>query len=1113
MKIKTKPLQWKLMPIFLLMYSLTFGQTLIEKKQISSSYNQNYLLQLQSEYAQKAKEAKQKALAMAAQKGWDVLKHNEDGTFDELIAVSSDGQPIYLTLFNANAAKSTRVNHLHTGGTLGLDVNGQNMTAHVWDGGPVRPTHQEFDGAGGSNRVNINDGVTTLNSNSFHSQHVTGTIVASGYVSAAKGMAPYAQALTHEWNNDLSEATAEAANGMLVSNHSYGYQAYLIPDWYFGAYIDESANWDNLMYNSPYYLMVVAAGNDGDDNSSNGSPLDGYSSYDKLSAYATCKNNVVVANGQDANVNTDGSLNSVFINSSSSEGPTDDYRIKPDITGNGTSVYSTYDGSDSEYNTISGTSMATPNVTGTLLILQQYYNQVNGSFMRSSTLKGLALHTADDAGTTGPDAIYGWGLLNAKEAANTIANNGSTSIVDELTLSSGQSYSITVQSDGTNPLIASICWTDPAGPENTGTTNLTTPVLVNDLDIRITQSSTTFTPWRLTGVTTNGTGDNTVDPFERIDINGAGGTYTITVSHKGSLSGASQNYALIVTGLGGSVSCDATTPTGLTVSSVSASSATLLWNSVAGASYEVRYRQTGTTTWTTVSTGSITSTLSGLAATTNYEAQVRSICPDGATSDYSSSVTFTTTQVQLDYCSSNGNDVSDEFIQLVSLGSINNATGASSSGYADYTSISTDIGQGSTYTLTVTPEWTGTVYSEGYSVWIDYNQDGDFEDTGEQVWTLSATKTTPVSGTFTVPTEASAGATRMRVSMKYNGIPTACESFSYGEVEDYTVNITTGGGSNSGTGCSGGITSYPYSESFESSFGLWTNVTGDDLDWTRYSGSTPSSSTGPTSASDGSYYIYSEVSGSGYPSKRAILNSPCFDLSSMTNAYLSFKYHMYGASTMGSLTVEVSKDNGVTWTSVWTKSGNQGDSWYSANIDLAGYLGESIIIRLNTISGDTWQGDVAVDNISLANTAVLVDICEGIDAWSSSNTYAVGDLVTYQGYLFERTSSGWVQIGACGTSTNAFTMNSDETSIVSIPGSEDVIFTASIYPNPVINGNLNIAVNKENIDYKITNLMGQQILSGKLQSNSIDANKLPNGIYFIEFIAGNDTLRLRFIKK
>ena len=627
---------------FAMSTTTTFAQTQQQRKQITSKYDNSKLAQLQRDFTQKQNKRKAEAISLAAQNGWDVLKANPDGTFDELIAVSSEGQPIYYTIYNQDAARSTRANHLNIGGSLGLSLDGQNMTAHVWDGGPTRVTHQEFDGPGGNNRVSINDGVTSLNGNSFHAQHVTGTIVASGVQAAAKGMAPQADALTHDWNNDLAEATTEAAAGMLVSNHSYGFRADLVPDWYFGAYIDESRNWDQLMYNSPFYLMVVAAGNDGNDNSSNGSPLAGASAYDKLTGHSTSKNNMVVANGRDANVNADGSLNSILINSGSSEGPTDDYRIKPDITGNGTGVYSTFDNSDNAYNSISGTSMASPNVAGSLLLLQQHYNNVNGSFMRASTLKGLALHTADDAGISGPDVVYGWGLMNTKAAAEAISDNGNGAIIDEISLSNGGSYTLNVDSDGSSPLLASISWTDPAGTANTGTANLTTPVLVNDLDIRVTRGGTTYSPYRLTGINSNGTGDNNVDPFERVDISGASGSYTITITHKGSLSGGSQNFSLIVTGVTGTPPvCNATTPSGLGSSNVGTTTATLSWNTVANASYDVRYRPVGGS-WTTTSVSNTSTDLSGLASGTQYEAQVRSRCPDNSTSSYSSSVGFTT---------------------------------------------------------------------------------------------------------------------------------------------------------------------------------------------------------------------------------------------------------------------------------------------------------------------------------------------------------------------------------------------------------------------------------------------------------------------------------------
>lgn len=104
--------------------------------------------------------------------------------------------------------------------------------------------------------------------------------------------------------------------------------------------------------------------------------------------------------------------------------------------------------------------------------------------------------------------------------------------------------------------------------------------------------------------------------------------------------------------------------------------------------------------------------------------------------------------------------------------------------------LSTNLVRGRANTITITPTWTGTVFREAYRVWIDYNRDGDFLDSGEQVVNVTRTTATPIARSFTVPTTALLGSTRMRVSMKYNASPTSCETFADGEVEDYTVNIT-----------------------------------------------------------------------------------------------------------------------------------------------------------------------------------------------------------------------------------------------------------------------------------------------------------------------------------
>ncbi|MFD0863058.1 GEVED domain-containing protein [Sungkyunkwania multivorans] len=410
------------------------------------------------------------------------------------------------------------------------------------------------------------------------------------------------------------------------------------------------------------------------------------------------------------------------------------------------------------------------------------------------------------------------------------------------------------------------------------------------------------------------------------------------------------------------------------------------------------------------------------------------------------------------YCASNGNSVADEYISRVQLGSINNASGAAGSGYADFTSQSTDLTKGASATITITPTWTGTLYNEGYAVFIDYNQDGDFTDSGETVYTRAASQASPVSGSFTVPSSALSGATRMRVSMKYNGIPTSCESFQYGEVEDYTVNITTGGGNpGGGNGCTGGVSSFPYTQSFEgSSFPGWSNASGNDINWATDSGGTPSSGTGPSTGADGAVYVYVETSGNGtgFPTKTAVLNAPCFDLSSASSATFSFQYHMLG-NAVGSLTVQASDDNGATWTSIFSRSGSQGSSWRTANLNIASYTGGSVQFRFNVVTGTSWQGDIAIDNVRV----------------TTGNTRLEDDAAIREGGL-----------------------------------------DFKLYPNPATT-QLNVSGAANNASYTITNMVGQQVAKGRLTNNPIDVSSLSKGVYFLTVDTVDDSAVKRFIKE
>lgn len=173
---------------------------------------------------------------------------------------------------------------------------------------------------------------------------------------------------------------------------------------------------------------------------------------------------------------------------------------------------------------------------------------------------------------------------------------------------------------------------------------------------------------------------------------------------------------------------------------------------------------------------------------------------------------------------------------------------------------------------------------------------------------------------------------------------------------------SSGGGGD--PACASTISSFPYSESFESGIGSWSQSSADDFDWTRNSGSTGSSNTGPGSAAAGSFYLYMEASSPNYPSKVATLNGPCFDLSGAGSADFDFQYHQYGAAGMGSLVLQAKVGSG-SWSTLWSVSGNQGNSWQSASVDLAAYLGETVQLRFVGTTGDTWQGDTAIDDISL----------------------------------------------------------------------------------------------------------------------------------------------------
>lgn len=529
-----------------------------------------------------------KALKLSRIYNWPahVIKKN-DGVIS-LQGTNSLGFPVFLTTHNITSAETTNTTAVQPGGELGLGLSGasgflDNKLA-MWDAGNVYKQHQEFAGK----TITLKDDTVAMT----HSTHVAGTMIAKGINHEAMGMAFGAATLiSYDFDGDVGKMSA-AAGGLLLSNHSYGDEAgwdennntwtwYGLPgdtvDSSFGSYNSRARSWDEIAAKAPYYLIVESAGNN---RAYPGPPVGadyyGYKSrtdptiVDKGPRPANISSNTgyktIPTTGNAKNILTVGAVAALpegpsasagpQIASFSSLGPTNDGRVKPDIAGMGLGVLSTAALGPQSYVIESGTSMSAPNVTGSLYLLQEYYAQQNsGSFMRAATLKGLACATAFDGGNPGPDYTYGWGLLNIKKAAQTITGNGTTSLVKEATLPESQTQTFTVVASGTEPLMATISWTDPpatATPD--GTIADPTVKLVNDLDLRVNDGSVTFMPWILDPAHPSAPatkGDNIRDNVEQVYVASpqAGKTYSITVSNKGKLQNGTQDYALIITGI------------------------------------------------------------------------------------------------------------------------------------------------------------------------------------------------------------------------------------------------------------------------------------------------------------------------------------------------------------------------------------------------------------------------------------------------------------------------------------------------------------------------------------------------------------------------------------
>ncbi len=483
------------------------------------------------------------------------------------------------------------------------------------------------------------------------------------------------------------------------------------------------------------------------------------------------------------------------------------------------------------------------------------------------------------------------------------------------------------------------------------------------------------------------------------------------------------------------------------------------------------------------------------------------------------------------YCAASGNSTSYEWISKVAVGSFSNASGAQ--GYSDFTSKTITMNAGQAYSITLTPGFASTAYNEYFKVWVDLNGDGDFDDAGELVYDEGSAKSTAATGTITIPSGTSAKTTRMRVAMRYSSAPSSCGSFDYGEVEDYTVNITSG--SSADTQAPSAPTNLAASNVTQTTLNLsWTAST-DNVGVTGYdvyeNGTSIGSVTGTSASVSGltagttySFYVKAkDAAGNVSAASNTISVTTASSGGAMPTGYCASKgsnanYEWIDYVNLGSIDNATGSDGGYADYTNLSTNVSRGSS-YTLTVS-AGFASSSyteywtIYIDWNRdgdfddsgeeiAKGYSSSADNLTATVTVPTTASLgttrMRISMKYDAYQTPcETFSYGEVEDYA-----------LVVGASTSASNNLTV-ANGTPLTD----NGVVSNITVYPVPFTN-ELTINSPFENGTYKLTDIVGKVLLSGNVTKGvqKINTSNLASGLYTITISDGQKTIVKKISKQ